>query len=304
MTNGRPDRVVALVARHHGGPFSNREARAAGMSYGQIARRLQHGEWRELLPRTYVHASTVVTPDILRRAALLWAGDGAVLSHRSAGELWGLDGVGVAKPELTVAGTRHPRSELVAVHRSLALEPEDVVHRDGMRVTSPTRTVVDLASVLDPTALRVAFESARRERRTSVAAVRDRHASIGGPGRPGAAALGALLEQLDGAAPCEYPLEVLVAEILERSSLPAPERQFRVRAGGHRFRLDFAWPDQRVALECDGRRRHSEDGDFARDRARWSCLAIDRWRLLFATWSDATQRADALVRRLDLALAA
>jgi hypothetical protein len=190
------------------------------------------------------------------------------------------------------------------VHRTLELSRADVTRADGLCLTSPTRTVIDLAGVLDASALRIAFESARRQRLTTVEQVRGRMNEIGGAGRPGAAKLETLLTALDGRAPSEFPLEVKVAQILEQSDLPQPVPQFDVVTGGRTYRLDFAWPVQRVALECDGRQRHSEDSDFERDRVRWSLLAAEGWRIVFVTWREAHQRAAEIVERVRHALAA
>jgi hypothetical protein len=292
------------LAKEFGGPFTHAHARRAGLSQEQIEQRVQSGYWLRLHPRVYVYAATILTPEVRRRAALCWAGADAVLSHRSAGEVWGFDSVVSERPELTVIAARHPRSSDVIVHRSDVLDRADRARLAGVALTSPTRTIIDLASVLSSLDLRVAFESARRERQTTARKVRNRLELIGGSGRPGTARLRALLDQLDGHAPSEYPLEVRVAQLLDAAPLDAPVRQYVVRAGARAFRLDFAWPARRLALECDGRLRHSEDGDFARDRDRWSALAAIGWRLLFATWADVTLRPDALLARLQVALAA
>jgi REase_MTES_1575 len=304
VTTGQVDRVMARVAAANGGPFTHREARRVGLTVRQIWTRVANGYWVEVLPRVYVHAATLMTDDVRNRAALRWAGRGAVLSHRSAGALWGLDAVTAERPEITIVGTRHPRSAAVAVHRSDAFDRLDRARHEGLPVTSPTRTVIDLAAVLDADALRIAFESARRERLTTVRKVRARLDVIGGTGRPGSAKLHVLLDRLDGQVPSEYPLEVKVAALLEGVGLEPPVRQYEVRAHGRVFRLDFAWPARRLALECDGRLRHSEDSDFARDRDRWTVLASIGWRLLYATWTDVTRRPETLVERLKVALAA
>lgn len=154
--------------------------------------------------------------------------------------------------------------------------------------------MLDLASVLDEYALEVAFESARRERLVTITSVERCIERSGGHGRRGTASLRGLLEQLSEA-PSESPLEVRAARLLRRSRLPRPVQQFEVS----RYRLDFAWPDQLVALECDGRRRHSEDADFQHDRTRLTDLATDGWRVLVATRSDLN---DALIEKLDRAL--
>jgi very-short-patch-repair endonuclease len=242
----------------------------------------------------YVPAAVELTKEVRWRAALAWAGTSSALSHRSAGEFWKLDTVHAPKPELVVPGPRHPRSPEVAVHRTTQLTPADVVRREALRVTSPTRTIIDLAASLDASTLRVAFESARRRRLTSVDAVRSRLAALGTGGRPGAQQLGELLAMLDGRAPSESPLEAKVHELLERTGLPRAVPQFVVTVEGVAYRLDFAWPASRVALECDGRERHFEDTDFRRDRRRWSALAAAGWRTVFVTWHDLAQFDDVL----------
>jgi hypothetical protein len=304
VTIGRNDVIVAGVAQQNGGPFTRREARRAGLTPEQIEHRVRADLWHTLLPGVYLHAGVVLTGEIWRRAALLWAGPTSVLSHRSAGEVWRFDNVEDTKPEILVQGTRHPRSKLVTVHRTLDLNSADIKRSEGIRLTSPTRTVIDLASSLDESALRVAFESARRQRLTTVKQVRRRLNEIGGSGRPGAAKLEALLARLDGNAPSEFPLEVKVAQILDGSDLPRPTPQFDVVTAGRTFRLDFAWLAQRVALECDGRLRHFEDSDFARDRLRWSLLAAAGWRVLFVTWREAHRHPADVIERVRCALAA
>jgi hypothetical protein len=257
--------------------------------------------WHRLLPGVYLLEGTTLTVDVWRRAALLWAGPTSVLSHRSGAEVWRLDNITDTKPELLVAGSVHPRSRLVTVHRVLHIPACDVRNVDTMRVTSPARTIIDLAAVLDASSLRVVFESARRRRLTTVEEVQRRLRALGTAGRSGGATLTKLLTALHGRAPSEFPLEVKVAEILGRSRLPQPVTQHEVAVADRVYRLDFAWPASRVGLECDGRLRHSEDSDFRRDRNRWSDIAAEGWRLLFATWED-TRNPARLVERLETAL--
>jgi hypothetical protein len=257
--------------------------------------------WHRLLPGVYVLEGRALTVDVWRRAALLWAGPTSALWRRSAAVVWQLDAVTDTKPEILVAGSTHPRSRFITVHRVPELSACDVRNVDGMRITSPARTVIDLASTLDATSLRIAFESARRRRLTTVEEVRRRVDGLGANGRCGLATLNALLSELAGQAPSEYPLEVRVAEILARTRLPRPVTQHEIVVDGQVYRLDFAWPACKVGLECDGRLRHSEDSDFRRDRRRWSDIATRGWRLLYATWGD-TRAPARLVERLGAAL--
>jgi very-short-patch-repair endonuclease len=121
---------------------------------------------------------------------------------------------------------------------------------------------------------------------------------MAGRGRAGATALRELLQRLDGTAAAESVLEVKVAQLLRATPLPEPRRQHIVRIGTKRYRLDFAWPSCRVALECDGEAFH----DFQRDRTRWRAFGSRGWRVLPMTWSDAHERWPSVVADLTAAL--
>ena len=298
MTNGRPDALIAEFAAAHDGVFPHHVALECGLTQKQIDHRLRTGAWVRVLPRVYRNAATPPTHAAQRRAALWWAGKNASLSHRSAAVIWGLEGVESGPlPELTIAGARHPRSQLVVVHRTLDLPAHDACRRDGQRVTRPTRTIIDLAAVLNEEALEIALESARRMRLVSDDGLRLRLESLGGRGRPGATQLRGVLDAVLGLPPAEYTLEVKVARLLRRSALPQPVRQHWIRIFGRRYRLDFAWPEVRVALECDGRRYH----EFQRDRTRGRQLGASGWRVLPVTWADVTHRWPTIERELKAA---
>src|SRR5262249_14364021 len=154
--------------------------------------------------------------------------------------------------------------------------------RSGIPVTSPERTIIDLAGVLTAQQLEIALESARHARLLTVEPTGRALARAGAKGRRGAGKLRALLKTLAAERPAEPALEVRGARVLRRAGLPKPERQVEVVANGKRFRRDFAWPAALIALECDGRRWH----DFERDRRRWSAIgAATGYRIVWATWA-------------------
>jgi very-short-patch-repair endonuclease len=159
---------------------------------------------------------------------------------------------------------------------------------------SPERTLLDLAGVVTEEVLEIAFESARRERLVTVHSVERCLERNAARGRRGTAALRSLLRDLNDV-PSESALEVKTARLLRTSNLPSAVQQYPVLG----YRLDFAWPDQRVALECDGRRRHTEDTDFQRDRTKWSEVATAGWRVLIATHADV---GEPLLARVEAAL--
>ncbi len=274
--------LLVQRALEQGGAFHRRDANDAGLSNAQIRRRVAHGTWIEVFPSVYCSATTPRRAETLRHAAILWAAAGAVLSHRSAGALWTLDGIADDEPELTIPSNRRVRVAGVRVHRS-DLEASDLTRRDSLPCTSLPRTIVDLASVVPPRALEIAFESARRQYSLPSRAVERQLSGMVVAGRKGTGALQHMLLQLEGQPAAESPLEVIVAQLLRKTDLPEPTRQFRVVVFGRTYRVDFAWPEWRVALECDGRAFH----DFQRDRTRWRRMSAAGWRVLPVTWQDA-----------------
>jgi hypothetical protein len=98
------------------------------------------------------------------------------------------------------------------------------------------------------------------------------------------------------------PQETRLRMLLHRSELPPPVAQYSVRAGG-RFlaRVDFAWPEQRLAVEYEGL-WHGRPQQVARDRRRLNALTRAGWRVVFVTAADLHDPAR-LVARVAEALA-
>ncbi|HET9727788.1 MAG TPA: DUF559 domain-containing protein [Acidimicrobiia bacterium] len=291
MSTLRPEVSVARVANLLDGVFTRSQALGAGVTRSQVRQRLGTGLWVELLPGVYAHQSTPITTDLRRRSALLWAGRDAALSHLTAGALWCLDGVVERRIELTVA--RRLRSDWLTAHRD-TLTPTDIVTHAGYRCTSPARTIIDLAGVLECETLERALESARRQRLVSVQAVYERLEALGTQGRNGSRALQRMLDRLDGRAASESVLEVKVSRLLRACGVPEPYRQHEVHVFGSKYRLDFAWPDVHLALECDGQAYH----EFHRDRTRSRQLSASGWTVLPVTWRDVTTNWPAVVQEL------
>ena len=142
-------------------------------------------------------------------------------------------------------------------------------------MTSPARTLLDVAAHRADERLLPLVERAILEGLVDSEQVRD---VVGrNPGRRGSRRLAEALDNAGSSA-----LERRVDAILRGSGLPPYERELPVG----RFRLDFAWPQDLVAIESDGRRWHSGGADFERDRAKTNYLTARGWRVLRVTWSD------------------
>jgi len=283
--------------QHHAITFQ--QAKDVGMSATAVSRMAGRG-WVRVYPGVYL--TEAGAGDQLLRATLLWAGDSATLSHRAAGWLHGLDGVDQALAEVTLPLAQSARSKKVAIHRS-DLAPADRVLVKGMRTTSPARTLIDLAAVLEPLPLAMAVEHAWRMARVFPKQLRHRLEELGSQGRPGAARLNAVLADCEARArPLESALEVLLWHQLKVSGLPLPQPQFEVR-DGRTLRVDFAYPDARLAIEADGVEFHAGDPSlFEQHCARHTRLAVAGWRVLHFT-RLALHDAPACIEQIRRALA-
>lgn len=191
-------------------------------------------------------------------------------------------------------GGAHPKLPGVVVHRVRQLPGQDVVEfRPGLRVTSPARTIVDLAGVaaISDRRLRHVIETQVVARRVTLAEVAGCHARVGGPGVAGSGRLGRLIDELDDGQPVpDSELERRLAPLLG----PAFCRQYRPPwYDGVRGVVDFAEPQSRVIVEADGRSWHSTGQAMTDDRRRDRVAAQQGWLVVRVTWTDVVDRPEA-----------
>lgn len=282
------------------GAIARRQALAEGMSRRQIDGCLASSEWRIELPAIYALADFPRSWWQRAKAAELWAGQGGALSGGSAAFVWAFEGFGPGPIELSTS--RYLRSAQLLVHRVRPwMEGEIVAHR-GLRVTGAERTIADLAGTLDPQGLEGLVDEALRRRCTSERDLVKYIAAYGGRGPRGAARLHAVLSERVGA-PTESRLETLLARLFRSSSLPQPVRQHPIICDG-RFvaRVDFAWPQYRVAVEAQSRTHHADKTSFERDLARMNALTHALWSVLYITWDDGHRRPRETLKLVERAL--
>jgi very-short-patch-repair endonuclease len=172
--------------------------------------------------------------------------------------------------------------------------------RGGIPLTSPARTIVDLAGGVDSEVLEAVIEDVLHRGLTTPGAIERCLGSAGGHGRTGTARLRRLLRDRDQT-PLESRLEVKVWRLLRQAGV-RPVRQHEVVIDGQRFRLDFAWPRLQVAVEGDGYQSHAGKAAFVRDRRKWAALAAAGWRIIFATWDDCVHAPGVFLERVRAAL--
>ena len=210
-------------------------------------------------------------------AAVLASGDSAVASHRSAAVVWGIRRAWHGDVDVTVAGQSRDKPG-VRVHRVRHLDRRDVVRRDGVPVTSPARTLLDLATVLPARDLARALEEAEVQRlvtRRQLAALLDRSRR-----RAGAGPLRRALARYDTPALTRSEAERQMLELIRAARLPTPRTNTQVN--GHE--VDLLWPEHRLIVEIDGFTFHSTRTAFERDRARDQELQTAGYRVIRVTW--------------------
>jgi very-short-patch-repair endonuclease len=188
--------------------------------------------------------------------------------------------------EILVPRTRNRRGGRGVVVRS-ARQPlldEDITTVEGIPVTIPARTLLDLAAIEPEEVLERFLDDALRRR---VVSLRSLQRSLQDPRRGrhrGRAQLQRLVDARISLGVTESPLESHVLKALKKAGLPIPKLQYEVR-DGDRFvaRLDFAYPEQRLAIEADGFRYHADRRAFDGDRARANELQARGWLILRVT---------------------
>ena len=170
-----------------------------------------------------------------------------------------------------------------------------------MPVTTPSRTILDIAGQVTLELLEEAVDDAVRRRLASIPRLRWQVAIAGR--RRGVAQLRGLIDARDPTArPSESVLETKVARILRKAKLPGLVAQYNIVVAGHLIaRVDFAFPAAKVAVEADGYRWHSGRAQWQQDLERRNALTNLRWRVIHVTWED-LKRPQAIVDQVEQAL--
>ena len=266
MTAHHIDRAVEALARRQHGTFHRSQVLELGGTAAMIDHRLSSGGWLKLVPGVYALAAQPFTWRRQVKAAQLSV-RGAAVSHRAAAVLHGVDGFRPGAIDLTAPPDAAGRSRLAEVHRRKSF-PTTVV--DGIVVTTLARTLVDLAAQLEPARYEATFDDllvGRAVRLDQVVAEYERVA----PDRPRGSGLVAqvLRARSDGEAPAANELERALDGVMRDPRLPPSHRQAPAPwwpEGPHR--VDRLIPSWRRIVEADGRRWHTRERDFERDRQR------------------------------------
>lgn len=270
-----PDGIVDLAG-----------CRDSGLTEDKLHWLVTSGRWQIVYPRTYATFSGPLPSRSRLRAAVLYAGRGAALSHETAGAKYGLN----RQPDAIHVTVHYERDADdqpgLVVHRSRTLLPHDVVEADGLAWTTIERTVLDLLpGQRSATAALGLIGDAIRTRRTSADRLRRALDEM-----PATKWRRIVLDALpDVAAGAQSPLELRDAKLRRRHGLPAGQRQVRRVGSGVEF-LDVLITEFGVHIELDGRLGNDRTTERWRDMRRDNRSELAGLRHLRYGWGDIVDR--------------
>lgn len=214
-------------------------------------------------------------------AAVLAVGPDAVLARRSAGAHLAIRPCSSPRIEVMIPRSLPRRARITPIHAYL---PADEIRiEDGIPVTTPPRTILDLAGILRLPDLEQAMERVEALRLWDPLTVGDLLGRY--PGRRGTRTLRPILaaEQL-GLGVTRQELEAAFRIFLAELTLPKPDINVPLTVGKDCFVPDFLWREQRVIIELDGYETHGTRRAFERDRRRDRRLQAAGWSTIRVTW--------------------
>lgn len=275
-----------------GEPFIGSEAVAAGIaSHSQLRRR-----YTRLFRDVYVSEGTELTPRVRARAAWLWSRRRGVIAGFSAAALYGSKWVDAARPVDIIHDNRHPMPGLQIWGDRLETDEFELI--DGVPVTTPARTALDLACWYPSTTAVAAIDALARATEVKTADVellvtRNR-------GRRGLERGRATLDLVDAGA--QSPKETWLRLLLVQAGLPRPQTQIPVldEFGVAIAYLDMGWEDVKVAVEYDGDQHRSDRSQYNWDIRRLERLQRRGWIVIRVVAGD---RPAEIIRRIRAARA-
>jgi very-short-patch-repair endonuclease len=281
QTRAERSRAAWRLARAQHGVLTRADLLGLGFGEKAVKHRVATGRLHPVARGIYAVGRRELSPNGWRMAAVLACGDGAVLSHLSAADLWGFGREASGRLDVTIprrVGLKRPG---IKVRCRPKLQPASVVRRQGIPVTDPVQTLIDVATELterrleryvneadkldlvDPETLRAALDDHRGELGVKkLATLLDRHTFR--------------LSDSD--------LEVLFRPLAVAARLSIPQTKHWLLG----YEVDFYFPDLELIVETDGLRYHRTPAQQARAAKRDQVHVAAGYRVLrFTHWQVA-----------------
>jgi very-short-patch-repair endonuclease len=274
------------------------QLRAVGWTRSQIATRIDRGEWHRAFPRAYILGVPELIPLAMESAALLSFGDDTALGHRTSTAMWDLLRPWPRTIDLIVPRAAVRARPGVRAHLVRSLDAKDVRVRHGLRVTSPARTVIDLAIDASSSELEYAIGEAvarRLMRDDELVEALDRTRK----NHPGAARLRACLDHdPDLLLHTQSVAERVAYPLIVNAGLPRPGLNQNVEG----LKVDLHWPAHKLIVEVDGFQFHASRHAFENDRRRDQILTAAGYTVIRITWLQLTNEPYRVIAAIAQAL--
>jgi hypothetical protein len=288
-------------AEQKNGLITIADAAGEGVDRRTLARLAHHGLLVRHSPGIYRPAGRLPSPRDEITAAV--AATGGVVSYGSAALWWGFEDGHQTRVQVTVSHQRRPRSrEGLLVHTTTRSLHKITTVRDGLRVTTPAQTLLDLCAADADVTMPRAFLGHCLSRRLISSSQLEAFLRRQPLRAPGTRRLRALAQPA-GVGRVDSAAELEVVSLLAKAGIPAPRLQHVVTHDG-RFvaRVDIAWPDLFVVLEMDGYRYHSDPQTFVNDRRRQNALVNAGYTVLRTTPAEIRDDPAGVCHTVEVAL--
>lgn len=297
---GRTISVVRALAERQHGVFARRQLVGLGIRPKLIDRWLDAGRIVTVRRGVYALSERLLARHGRWMAAVLAVGPDAALSHGSGGALWRV----AREPGglIHVTTPRRPRAQDGIALHCLPLAADEVTVHDGIPVTTPARTLFDIASRVSFAELARAAREAEYLRLFEGPSLPELLARY--PGKAGSRHVRRLLEEGWSAAPTRSALEARFTDFIREYDLPRPERNALIELPRRVLEVDFLWRDAQLVAELDGYEAHGARQAFEGDRERDLELQVAGFRVVRITWRRLRSRRAELARSIDSLIAA
>ena len=289
-------------ARDHGGVVTRSEALALGVPSTTLSRMVRQG----ILYRSGAGAYSLPGFDDQHLVPLHTACRklGAVASHQSAAQIHRIDRPQWVKPTVSVARRRTKDFAGVTVHQLTDLTDDHITVVRTLPITTPERTIIDLAAVSSEWNLERIVDNALAARTIDLGRLHELFSEVGRQGKPGTRVLRTILDaRSPGYVAPESELERRLIALIADNYLPDPARQFSPDwLAPTNGRVDLAYPEAKLIIEGDSRRWHTMLNSFESDRLRDNAAHLAGWTILRFTWNEIVNGPERVVSDIESAL--
>jgi very-short-patch-repair endonuclease len=287
------DRLIGAVADRQAGVVTRAQLLELGLQRGAISWRIASGLLHLLHRGVYRWGHSLPMPFARFVAAVYACGEGSVLTRHAAAAGWEFRPEPIGRLDVTIVGDRRVRIDAIRTHRTASFSVGDLRTLHGIPITSPARTLLDIAGDLPSRELAAALEQAQIKR---LVTRRDLEQTVErASGRAGIPALRALIAE---PAFTRSEAERRLVALLAAAKLARPAFNHIVEG----FEVDAVWRPERIVLEFDSYAFHATRAAFIRDRRKDAQLTRAGYLVLRTTWHELTNEPFALIARIAQAL--